>query len=531
MARIILALSWRQTLRSLTRSAWTIVGVVVGLLYALGAVTLVFVFSVVGRLFADVDTIRNIVAIAGLAAWAIWLVIAFVIGLQESTGPEQLSLLPVTPRDLTFGLFLSGLLGITGIAFALSLLGLWIVWSGTAITLIAAILVSPFAITLWFLLTRLITDGLASRTKNRRVRDTAMVILFLLAVSAGVLLQFVIRAIEKATVSADVVSLLGQVGSIVQWLPPVAPVAVPGAIAAGEYLTAAGLTVITLGSTVLAWQLWSRMLTARLTAPIQSSGGSAAHDGTWIDNLFPATAWGGVAARRVRYFLRDSRHQMNIATSFILLIFVFVWTQFLLSPELGKPAAIFAPLLVCVSILSIAQMELAYDGEALAGDQLAGITGRADRLGRAMTIALIFVPLVLVATLVTVLSAGVPEMLPAALGINIGGALVAIGVGLAVGTLLPGTAPPPGGNPFGKGSSGDIQNFLGTLIGIVACCLLNGLALGFGIAAFWVEWAGYVSLLAGIPIGIGVIVLSVRVSARWFERRAPENLKHIRKTA
>lgn len=111
------------------------------------------------------------------------------------------------------------------------------------------------------------------------------------------------------------------------------------------------------------------------------------------------------------------------------------------------------PVLGAVVLMSIAQLDAAYDSSALAAHVLTGVSGRDDRAGRALGMVVLFVPMLLVACVLTTAVSGRWDLLPASVGATLGTGGLVIGVGSAISPWLPGQTPAPEASPFGSGSS------------------------------------------------------------------------------
>ena len=75
--------------------------------------------------------------------------------------------------------------------------------------------------------------------------------------------------------------------------------------------------------------------------------------------------------------------------------------------------------------------------------------------------------------------------------------LVSIGVGAFVGTLWQWPAPPPGANPFQKGTSGGLPSLAAFGVTSTVSLLLAAPTIALVIASFWVGWLGWLGLVVG----------------------------------
>ena len=107
--------------------------------------------------------------------------------------------------------------------------------------------------------------------------------------------------------------------------------------------------------------------------------------------------------------------------------------------------------------------EINYDGSALWTHVVAPIRGRDDRLGRLVALLVIFVPATLATDLLFLALTGKWQHTVALLGAGLGSLAASTAVGTLVGAWWQYAVPPPGSNPFGKGSGGGAVSFVSSL--------------------------------------------------------------------
>lgn len=522
MAALVLGLRLRQLGRTLTRSPWHVVGLVVGVLWAMGAIGTVAALAFALRI-GDADGAPMLLVLATSVLVVGWVVGSVLTSTDESIAPERFALLPVRARQLLPGMLLAHVLGIGGVATALTLAALLIAWSGSVPALVAAIVMLPVALVTCVLAARVVSGLLARTLASRRSRDATAVVLMLLLICSGLILSGVVQLV---TTSSSVQSLLPIAAEALAWSPIGATAGVPAAVAAGDWLVA-GLRLVVAVATValLAWA-WSAQLAARLEQPVQSSGGGRVRSGGIVDRIVPATPVGAVAARGIRFSRRDPRHLLNAIATLVLPL-ILVGTQAasgVLVPEL----AAFLPLIMALMVLQVAQLSLAYDKDALSLHVLTGMRGRDDRAGRLLSLAIVLgPPIVLTSVLVAAVTARW-DLLPAALGASVGTAMVAAGVGIAVGAFLPGRAPAPEQGPFGRGSSGGAQSLVALAIMAPITLVASLPAVGLAIAGVaWVPWLGWLALPVGLGVGALAVWLGIRIGGDRLDRAWPEVLAAV----
>ncbi|MFC7430822.1 MULTISPECIES: hypothetical protein [unclassified Agrococcus] len=522
MAALVLALRLRQLGRSLTRSPWHIVGLVFGALWALSIIGMVGALSFALRVGAS-DGAPLLLVVATSVLVVGWIVGSVLTSADDSIAPERFALLPVRARQLLPGLALAHALGIGGITTALTLAALLIAWSGSVPALVAAIAMLPVALLTCVLAARVVSSLLARTLASRRSRDATAVVLMLLLICSGLIVTGVAQLISS---SSALQSLLPAVASVLAWSPIGATAGVPAAVAAGDWGAAAVRLVVALATVALLAWAWGAQLSARLVEPVQSSGGGRVRSGGIVDRIVPATPAGAIAARGIRLFRRDPRHLLNAIATLVLPL-ILVGTQ-AASGSLVPELAAFLPLVMALVVLQVAQLSLAYDKDALALHVLTGVRGRADRAGRLLSFGIVLGPPI---ALTSVLVAAVTvrwDLLPASLGASVGMAMVAAGVGVAVGAFLPGRAPAPEQGPFGRGSSGGAQSLvaLAIMAPITIAASLPAIALAI-VGVAWIPWVGWLALPVGLGIGALAVWLGIRIGGDRLDRAWPEVLAAV----
>ncbi len=537
MAALLLGLRLRQLGRTLARSPWAIVTLVVAVLGALGALGVVAALLLVLRVAAPAAG-PDAVVVLGSALVVGWAISGVLVSADDALAPERFALLPVPAARLLPGVLLSGAVGVGGIATLLALLTTLIGWSADVAPLVAAAALVPLQLLTCLLAARALAAALARQLAKRSGRDLTLVIGSVLAISAGILVPAVAEGV-RALGAAE--SMLHAVAEVLAWTPIGAAWGVPLALVAGDLLAAGARLLIALATAALLALVWGRDFRARLTAPIATGGGGRVRSGGWIDRILPATPVGAIAARGVRYRIRDPRHLVN-AIGVALMPVLILGMQLViggrieveLDAEAGVGLGAFAavgpmlvPVLGAIVLMSVAQLDAAYDSSALAVHVLAGVTGTQDRAGRALCMAVLFAPVLVGASVLSTAVSGRWDLLPASLGATLGTAGIILGVGGAISPWLPGQTPAPEASPFGSGSSGGAQALLGALIMVAAIVTVGAPALGTAIAAAWLPWLGWVSLAVGVLVGSIAVWLGVRIGGRALDRRWPELLAAV----
>ena len=541
MAALLVGLRLRQLGRALGRSPWAIVTLVFAVLGALGVLGLVGALLVVLRVAVPHAAPDAVVLLGGTMVVG-WAIASVLVSPDESLAPERFALLPVPARRLLPGVLLASAIGVGGIGTLLALLLTLIGWSVDVPALVAAALLLPLQLLTCLLAGRALAAALARQLAKRSGRDLAIVIGSVLAISAGILVPTVVEGV-RALGAAE--SMLAAVADVLAWTPIGAAWGVPRALLAGAPLVALAQLAIARATAALLALVWAQDFRARLTAPISHTGGARVRGGGWIDRLLPATPVGAIAARGLRYRFRDPRHLVNVIGVALLPLLVLgmnlviggtieVELEADAGIELGPFAAVgpmLLPVLGAVVLMSIAQLDAAYDSSALAAHVLAGVSGTADRAGRALGMLVLFVPLLVVSSVVCTAVTGRWDLLPATLGATLGTAGLVIGVGAAISPWMPGQTPAPEARASGSGSSGGAPARLGAGIMRLAPPPVGMPALATAVAAVWSPWLGWVSLAVGLAVGALAIWLGVRIGGRGLDRRWPELLAAVSREA
>lgn len=526
MVALLVSLRWRQLGHQLARNPWMVVTLVVVGLFALSLLGVLAAGLLALRIGAPDPAASVLVLLGGVLVLAWWVGSLLVSG-DDSLAPERFALLPVTARMLLPGLVVAGATTIGGIGTTLALVLMLLGWSTDLAAVIAAVLMIPPALLTCVLGARVVSGLLAGWLARRRARDLVLTVGVLLLTSSGLLLNIVLRALTRVS---DVGGALRAVADVVGWTPVAAVFGVPASILTGDYL-AAGLRLLVAVATIgVLWLAARRLLDARLVSPITSSGGGRVRSGGVLDRLLSGGAVRAIAARTLRYFRRDPRQVVNIV---MLVLLPAIFLGLALMNEVKAADAAFAPVIVLIPAInallagSIVQMAIAYDNDAVALHILTGVRGAADRAGRLLGFGLIGVPVTVVLCIATCLLARRLDLLPASLGAALGLMAVSAGAGSWVGAFLPGRAPAPEANPFGRGSSGGAQSFLAMLIMSPITLILGAPALGFAIAALWIPPLGWASLASALVIGAAALWAGTVAGGRILDRRWPEVLAEV----
>jgi ABC-2 type transport system permease protein len=514
----LLRLRFRLLLNSFTRSTWTLVSAIIGAAWGL-FVLAGLVAGMIALSFAEPVWVWTVSVLAGAAAVLGWIVVPLLLrGVDQSLSVEKLRIFPLPPRRLLVALLVVGLLGVPGLVTLIAGLSTTLSWIGNPVGLVTAPIAAVLGVLTCVTASRAFESVGASLAAGRRYREVMGVLVFVPLLLLGPIIG--VAGSSLATMSDD----LPDIARTMSWTPLGAAWSIPGDLVLGrpgEALAKTGIALATLAVLVL---LWRRSLATLLVTPPRAGGGSGSRKGLGPFAWYPATPTGAVAARTTVYWLRDPRY----GGSLIMLPLLAVIAVFLASTGSDWFLAALGPVVAATLAITLCA-EVSYDGTAFATHLSTGVSGVADRAGRVITLGLLSVPLVVVATIVPLLVLDRGEQIPALLGIGLGLLLTGFGVSSVASArfLLP--VPAAGESPFKTPPGSTFTSQLGMY---AAWLIVFGLAipeLALGIAAITLGnlVLGVAALVVGVIAGSIVMVVGIRQGGALLERRGPELLASL----
>ncbi|MBN9178252.1 MAG: hypothetical protein J0I43_12925 [Microbacterium sp.] len=522
MVATVLRLRYRILGNTLARSPWQLVGFCFGALWGLSALALVGAGSVALAAVHDLTLTRTIVVVAGSVLLLGWVVGPLVVaGVDTTVDAAKLATFPLTTRQLMAVLTATGLTGIPGIATSLAALLsilMWMPWPPAAIVAVPCVLVAVLTCVVATRLAATLSTGLGA---GRRGRELIGTIVLAVVIFAGPILS---GAVALVSGGRDLVAQLQQVAGILAWTPLGAAWAVPGDVAAGEWLLALARLLIALATLGALWVAWRAALERSTDAPPRRAARTVRQGALGLFGVMPTGGVGATWARSLRGWLRDPRYvRQLILVPLFPILFAFTGG---IDGFLFPASALLVAFVLCIAGYS----DISYDGTAFASVLASGVRGRQDRLGRVLGAATVGVPLVIVVAVVTAIVSGRAAQLPGILGASLGLLLAGHAVSSVSSALLVTPVAAPGDSPF-KTVPG--QTFLSGLMVFVvmgACGLLALPALVLGITAMSTASAtlGAVALLVGLVVGIAEIAAGIVVGGRTLDRTGPDLLLRIK---
>ena len=516
MVAQILRLKLRLLGNSFRRSPWQLLGLVLGLLYGFGTALLV-VGGLVALRFFDVEIAASSTIVLGSAILVVFTVLPLLLGIDDTLDPRKFALFGIPNNRLAVSLAVASFISVPTVVVAIMAIAQISTWSrGAAPTLLAALAAVIIVVTC-VLSARISTSIAAFLLATRRARDTTAILGLLALVS----LSPVIVALVSVDWARDGLVVLGRIAAVLGWTPLGAAWAIPADAAAGDFGAAGVKTVVAVGWVVVLAVIW-RLLVARMLVTPQRQPAAKKYSGLGWFSVFPANRTGAVAARSVTYWLRDSRY----GTSLIVIPFIPIFMVIALVIGAGPvPVIALLPLpVMCLFLSWSIHNDVAFDNTAVWLHMSASTPGRADRIGRLLPALIVGVVVIAGGSVVSALVYGDWAVLPTLVGVSCSILFCGLGLSSIMSARFPYPAVRPGDSPFAQPQSGSpaglLQAISFLLILIFSAPALVAGVLGLLNGGVW----PYVSLAAGLVIGIAVLVGGVAWGSWIFDRRGPEIL-------
>ncbi|MFE4198156.1 transporter [Paenarthrobacter sp. NPDC056912] len=514
MVAHLLSLKWRLLLNGFKRSPWQLVGMALGLLYALGLLSLL-IGGLVALRWADAGIAQTVVVLSGAATVLGWAIIPLVASAADMTlDPARFTTFAIPPRQLLTGLALAGFIGIPGLATLLAALGTVGTWWRSVPAVAGALLAAVLGALTCVVLSKVVTTATAGLAASRRFKDVSSIMVFIPLMLMGPIMLGIVNGVRG---SADYLPVLART---VSWTPLGAAWSLGGEMEAGDY-AAAGLkfliAAVTLGGLFLCWHV---LLQRALVTPAYSGGTARKGGKLGLFAVLPSTPAGAVAARALVYWLKDPRYAGSLVVVPLLPVLLFFGgTQ---SGSYGL-LMILGPLTAFMMAWSICA-DISYDNTAFALHLAAGVRGVDDRLGRAMACLAISLPVVLIFTVGPLFITGDWGWLPNLLGLSLGTLFTGLGLSSVISARYNIAVPLPGDSPFKKPPGNVAQTLAVQAVGMGVLALL--IAPEFALVAVQAfsggPEAGWINLVVGPVLGVVLFVVGVRLGGKWLDARGPE---------
>ncbi|UXM90237.1 transporter [Paenarthrobacter sp. JL.01a] len=514
MVAHLLGLKWQLLLNGFKRSPWQLVGMALGLLYALGMLVLL-VGGLIALRWADPEIAHTVVVLGGVATVPGWAIIPLVASAADMTlDPARFTTFAIPPKQLLAGLALAGLIGIPGLATLIAALGTVGTWWRSVPSVLGAFVGAVLGTLTCIVLSKVVTTATAGLASSRRFKDVSSIIVFIPLVLLGPIMMGIVEGVRN---SADYLPGLARTLS---WTPLGAAWSLGGELESGQW-AAAGLKVLIAAATIAALLLcWHLLLRRALVTPTYSGGSARKGGKLGLFGRLPGTPAGAVMARALIYWLKDPRYAASL-----VIVPLFPVLFFFSSSQSGSYGLfmILGPLTAFVMAWSICA-DVSYDNTAFALHLAAGVRGIDDRLGRALACLAISLPVVLVFTVGTLFLTGEWQWLPNVLGLSLGTLFTGLGLSSVISARYNIAVPLPGDSPFKKPPGNVAQTLAVQGIGmlVLALLLVPELALVAVQAFSGGPEAGWINLLVGPLLGGVLFIVGVRLGGKWLDARGPE---------
>ena len=520
MVAHLLSLRWRVMLNGFRRSTWQIVAACLGALYGLGVLVLL-VGGLFALSFAPERWAWTVAVLGGTVAVVGWVVVPLLLsGVDQTLSIAKLRAFPIPADRLLVALLVCGVLGVPGVVTLVAGVAAGLSWWQHPLSLLAAVAFGVVGVLTCVAGSRALESLTSSLGAHRRYREVMGVLVFIPLILAGPLI--IVASTGLSSLGDD----LPEIARVLSFTPVGAAWSVPGDLALGrpgEALAKAAIALATLALLVLLWRVGLRR--ALVASPGAAATGSAKGLGPF--RWFPATPTGAVAARTAVYWLRDPRYGGSLVIVPLLpVLAVFLaattdsdWLLYALGPAIAA--------LLAVTLCA----DVSYDGTAFAAHLSTGVSGRADRAGRVITLSLFAVPIVVLATVVPLAVLGELELAPALHGAGLGVMLTGFGVSSVASTRFLMPVPAAGESPFKSPQGASLTSMLGMYAAWALSfafalpeLVLAGVALAQGSLAL-----GVAALVVGVVLGSVLLVVGVVRGGASLDARAPELLARLRR--
>jgi ABC-2 type transport system permease protein len=523
----LLKLRFRVLGNQLMASPWQLVGFIFGMMWAAGLLLLVWA-GLVAAGFAGLEVVRTAVTAGGAVLLLGWMLgPVLVAGVDTTLDPDRLAPFPISTDRMMVALAAAGLTGVPGIATvagALAVIPAFLHWP---IAAAVAVVCVPLGVITCVVASRLIASLMSGASGNRRVREIIGGLAFLLLILIGPIFAG-ISGLVRTSVSAgpDPFAPLGAALSAVSWTPLAAAWAVPGDIAAGDWLPALVKFLVAVATPVLLWWLWRRILVSSQGAPVQRSTRQVKPGKLgWVGRM-PTGGTGASWARSLTYWMHDPRYLRQLLVVPVFPVLMLVYS----GGDVRSTLFAFSAVVIAFVFAVVPYVDVSYDGTAFASVLATGVRGRSDRAGRMLGASVIAVPLIAVVAVITVALSGKWDLLVPVLGASIGMLLTGFGVCAVSSALVVVPVAAPGDSPFKRvpGTSA-LMGFLMLGVWLIIALLGSPAAVLAIIAAVTGSpGVGWAALIVGLVLGAVFLAIGILVGGRIFDRTAPELLARLR---
>ncbi|MFC0582601.1 hypothetical protein [Micrococcoides hystricis] len=519
---------WAIQLNDLRRSTMMMVSTIItwtGALFAIVGFLIggYFLGTVPDTTIEGLGIGQTLVTVLLLVLWA--LLPIFLTGVDMTLDPARFAMYPIKPSNLALAIAGSAIVS-PGVVITLALfLGMALMWVTHSVpAAIIGLLMAPVITVSAFSLGNMLAAWASNLLGKRRSRDILALVGLVILMCSGLIIN---------TLTGGLITIFDQLGAVAEvlgWTPFGFGISAVMHAAAGQWALTAIKVVLALAWLGLIFVLWTagiKHATANVTSRDATKGKT---HGLGFFNRVPQTPTGAVMARSLTYWMRDPRYSGTLLILPVLPIVMYFSTMTI--PEeagFSGPSLAFTLGLIGVVLGVTLMAELSYDYTALSLHVLTGVSGKADRTGRAMALLVATLPPLILVGLIMAWALDAWELLPGSLGIALAGVLGGTGVSSVINTLIIYPTPKPGESPFQSQKAGFAKTFLSSIISMVSGLLATTVP----IVLYFIqqdtgnELFGWLGLAAGIIIGTVVLIVGITIGGRIYDRRLPELYQQV----
>ena len=534
LTRLLLSLKWTLWKRSYRNNVGKLIGTIFGVLYGLfGLGLLVFLFLGTTLWTGEGSTFPMIIRGVGAVTVLAWLLIPLLaFGVDDTLDPSTFAQYPRRARELQSGMFAAAaislpvLFTVLAVAIATAFEVIWLLAFGQgalwiALAVIALLPANLAGVVLCVLLPRAVFAHSASRSTSRSGREAGGIVGMVVLIGGAYGVSLLFQSLPGSGLSPEaMLDALRTGAEILAWTPFGALFAVPMDLAEGAPLVALARLLIGLAAIVLVWRWWQRSIDLSLTSALSgdaSSGDVAVKP--LVPRFAPATAFGAVLGRSLRYWRRDTRYLAAVGV--YPLVIVFMTAMGFVLPE-TRPMMLGFILFMCgITGITLAN-EIGLDGPSNWVNITAHLPSRANQLGRVAAMAVLMVPAIVLVTAGVPLLYGMAWIIPLMVLGALGMAITGWGVSLAVNVIMPYPASPPGTNPMKDKSASSANAMIAMTVAMLGVFVPQIPAVGLAVWGLVISSAplqlaaGVVSLIIGaITFLVGLRIGTVRLRSRY----------------
>ncbi len=500
------------------RSPWQVFGLIVGLLYGLGAAAAAAVGLVVLR-DVDVEIARSIVVVAGSLVVLGFLFVPLVFGADDTIDPRKFSLFGIPNSRLALGLAATAFVGVPALAMSVIGIAQVVTWSRSPSAVFVAILSAIILVVTCMLGARVMTTLATLLLATRRAREaTGLIAITILSVLSPLIAVMVTVNWEKQGLP-----VIHAIADVAAFTPLGAVWAAPGYAAEGDAAAAFGTMAMAIGFVLVLLVVWRVLVGLMLVTPERVSRTRTYSGLGWFTYL-PATQAGVVAARSLSYWGRDARYRSSLV---IVPIVPAVMVGVLAVAGIPMQYLLLLPVPVMCFFLawSTVHNDVAFDNTALWLHVASNIRGSADRFGRIVPPLLLGLIVIAVGVPLSAWGYGSTDIIPSLLGVSLCTLFVGLGFSSIISAGFPYPAVHPGDSPFAQPQSS--AGAASWVQGISLLAVLAFTAPTVAMAVYGVVNGGgwqMGALLVGIGTGVVALAGGILIGGRVFEARGPELL-------